>query len=351
MRTLLAVAVFMLSGICTQAQDDAAAQAAQAAQQAAQQATQQAQQQMQQLQQDTQRASDQMTQQMMQNMADSSNAANNTAWCCRPAAKPTFSVKSGTYSGTTTVKIHDSTRGAVIYYTTDGWTPTPASKRYMGPITIDSTTTLQAIAIVPAPYFGRSMVASAQYTIKGAQPATANVPAAAAAAPPNVSGSAILRQGTPVHLVFATDVNSKTADVGDKIQLKLAEDIRVGDLLLVAKGALAVGTVTQVDKTGAAGAPGNIVFQVESLDANGITVKLSGSEVKEGQPKPPNAALLIPYVGLFTLFRHGKDAEIKPGAPVTAYVESDTSLSTAEEANPPANEPLSADKINLRGPS
>jgi len=339
MRTLLAVAVLMLSGIGVQAQDDAAAQAAQAAQQASQQAMQQAQQQMQQLQQDTQRASDQMTQQMMQNMADASNAANSTAWCCRPAAKPTFSVKPGTYPGTTTVKIHDSTRGAVIYYTTDGWTPTPAFKRYMGPITIDSTTTLQAIAIVPAPYFGRSMVASAQYTIKGTQPATANAPAAAA--PTKVSGSAILRQGTPVHLVFATDVNSKTADVGDKIQLKLAEDIRAGDLLLVAKGALAVGTVTQVDKTGAGGAPGNIMFQVESLDANGITVKLSGTEVKEGQPKPPNAAVLIPYVGLFSLFRHGKDAEIKPGAPVTAYVNEDTSLST-EEASPPASEPLSA---------
>jgi len=223
MRTLLAVAVLMLSGIGGQAQDDAAAQAAQAAQQASQQAMQQAQQQMQQLQQDTQRASDQMTQQMMQNMADASNAASNTAWCCRRTAKPTFSVKPGTYSGTTTVKIHDSTRGAVIYYTTDGWTPTLASKRYMGPITIDSTTTLQAIAIVPAPNFGRSMVASAQYTIKGTLPATPNAPAAAA--PTKVSGSAILRQGTPVHLVFATDVNSKTADVGDKIQLKLAEDI------------------------------------------------------------------------------------------------------------------------------
>ena len=138
-----------------------------------------------------------------------------------------------------------------------------------------------------------------------------------------------------MHLVFATDVNSKTADVGDKIQLTLAEEIKAADMVLVPKGSLAVATVTQVDKTGAGGAPGNIVFQVDSMDANGNLVKLWGSETLEGQPKPPNAALLVPYVGLFTLFGHGKDAEIKPGTPVTAYVDADTSLSTADLGSSP----------------
>jgi hypothetical protein len=334
MRTLLAVTILMLSAFSAQAQDDAGAQAAQAAQQAAQQAMQQAQQQMQQLQQDTQRASDEATRQTMQNLSD---ASNNTTWCCAFASKPTFSVKPGTYSGTTTVKIRDKTRGAVIYYTTDGWTPTAASKRYTGPITMDSTTTLNAIAIIPGPYVRRSMVASAQYTIKGTQASSSKASAPEPVAPSNVAGSAILRQGTPVHLVFATEVNSKTADVGDKIQLTLAEDIKAGDMVLVAKGSPAVATVTQVDKTGAGGAPGNIVFQVNSLDANGNVVKLCGSETLEGQPKPPNAAVLVPYVGLFTLFRHGKDAEIKPGTPVTAYVDADTSLSSTNWANPPGN--------------
>jgi len=337
MRTLLATMILMLSGSFAQAQEDPGAQAAQAAQQAAQQATQQAQQQMQQLQQDTQRASDEMTRQMMQNLADASNSANNARLCCAYAAKPTFSVRPGAYSGTTTVKIRDATRGAVIYYTTDGWTPTPASKRYTGPITIDSTTTLNAIAIVPGPYFGRSMVASAQYTITGTQPGPAKASRQGATPPQKAAGSAILRQGTPVHLVFAAGVSSKTADVGDKIQLTLAEDITAGDMVLVAKGAPAVATVTEADKTGAGGMPGNVVFQVESLDAHGTIVKLCGTAAKEGQPKPPNAAVLVPVVGVFTIFRHGKDAEIKPGTPVTAYVDADTSLTTANWENPPSS--------------
>ncbi len=266
-------------------------------------------------------------------VSGASNTAQNTAVCCAFTARPTFSVKPGTYSGTTTVKIRDKTRGAVIYYTTDGWTPTTSSTRYTGPVTIDSTTALQAIAI--GPYAARSMVASAQYTINGRQPGPSKAAASAIVAPPRAAGGAILRQGTPVHLVFATDVNSKTADVGDKIQLTLAEDIKAADMVLVPKSSLAVATVTQVDRTGAGGAPGNIVFQVDSMDANGNVVKLWGSETLEGQPKPPNAVLLVPYVGLFTLFRHGKDAEIKPGTPVTAYVDADTSLSTADLGSAP----------------
>src|SRR5580704_3629613 len=109
----------------------------------------------------------------------------------------------------------DSTRGAVIYYTTDGWTPTAASTRYIGPITIDSTTTLQAIAI--SPYGGRSRVAAAVYMLNGG-PAAAPVAQTAVAASNTYPNSAaassaaaklLLARGTPVPFVFDSDVNSK----------------------------------------------------------------------------------------------------------------------------------------------
>src|ERR1019366_2253493 len=63
-------------------------------------------------------------------------AIQNTTTCCCGAGTPKFSVKPGAYSAAVTLRIRDSTRGAVIYYTTDGWTPTAASTRYTGPITI-----------------------------------------------------------------------------------------------------------------------------------------------------------------------------------------------------------------------
>jgi hypothetical protein len=62
------------------------------------------------------------------------------------ASAPTFSPNPGTYSGAQSITLTDASSGVTIYYTTDGSTPTTASTRYTGPITISTTTTLQAIA-------------------------------------------------------------------------------------------------------------------------------------------------------------------------------------------------------------
>ena len=235
-----------------------------------------------------------------------------------------------------TVKIKDSTRGAVIYYTTDGWTPTAASTRYMGPITIDSTTTLQAIAI--SPYGGRSRVVTAVYTLNGVPP-TAPVAQMVVAAPNAVPNSAaapsapvkvLLARGTAVPFVIASDVSSRTAEVGDKISLTLAEDLKVGDVVVAKKGTPAVATVTEVDKTGMAGAPGEVFFQVDSLQAGSVLIKLRGAAAKEGQDKVGKAIglMFVPVVPV-GVFVHGKDAEIKQGASFTAFVDADTLLSPA----------------------
>jgi hypothetical protein len=93
----------------------------------------------------------------------SSPQMNYEHLCCFLTESPKFSVKPGKYNEPRTVKITDSTAGATIYYTTDGWTPTAESQRYTGPIKVSSTTTLRAIAI--SPRTGRSFVTAGKYTI------------------------------------------------------------------------------------------------------------------------------------------------------------------------------------------
>ena len=76
---------------------------------------------------------------------------------------PTFSPTAGSYAGTQSVKISDTTSGATIYYTTNGATPTTASTVYTAPIAVSSSATIKALAVASGQT--ASAVATAAYTI------------------------------------------------------------------------------------------------------------------------------------------------------------------------------------------
>jgi hypothetical protein len=309
-KQLFPVLALLLSFAATAAAQDAALQAAQAAQQANQLAMQQA-----------QAASDEASRQSQLAIQNEINNSS-TAYYIRPAVKPSISIKSGTYSRPVTVRLKTSTRGAVIHYTTDGWTPTEDSPRYTGPVTISSTTNLQAVAI--APRLPRSLVASAQFNFPGQ---AAPVSSAALPTPAqDPTGKYIFPSDTPVHLVFSADVSEKKAEVGDKLPLVFAEDLAAGDMIFAKKGTPVDAVVAESDGSHIAGIPGTLTFKAQSFQVGGTTVFLRGYATKEGQAKPPNASVLIPVVGLFGIFRHGTNATIKQGTPFTAYLAQDTLL-------------------------
>jgi hypothetical protein len=79
------------------------------------------------------------------------------------AATPAFNPPSESFTGSVSVSISDTTPGAVIYYTTNGSTPTTASSVYSGPITVTSTETIKAVASAAGDL--QSPVASATYTL------------------------------------------------------------------------------------------------------------------------------------------------------------------------------------------
>jgi hypothetical protein len=80
------------------------------------------------------------------------------------AATPTITPAAGTYTSAQSVAIKDTTKGAVIYYTADGETPTTTSTKYTGAISVKATETIKAIAVVTG--YTNSAVATAAYTIK-----------------------------------------------------------------------------------------------------------------------------------------------------------------------------------------
>jgi len=90
------------------------------------------------------------------------NSAVTSATYTLQTARPTFSPPGGTYVLPQLVAISDATPGATIYYTTDGSTPTTASRVYTGSILVITKTTIRAMAVAPG--WSPSVVESATYT-------------------------------------------------------------------------------------------------------------------------------------------------------------------------------------------
>jgi uncharacterized repeat protein (TIGR03803 family) len=80
-----------------------------------------------------------------------------------PMPLPQFSPAAGSYRVTQYIKISDTVPDATIYYTTDGKTPTTASKTYTEPVEVSSSGTLKAMAVGPGEW--QSAVATATYLI------------------------------------------------------------------------------------------------------------------------------------------------------------------------------------------
>ncbi len=246
------------------------------------------------------------------------NAQNNNEPVVAYTQPPTFSVRAGAVAVGTTVRLKSRTHYAVIYYTTNGWTPTTNSRRYQGPIPVRDGMVLQAIAVSPNAL--RSPIASAKYSVPSAPKTTKDHSA--------LSIDGVLRAGTHLHLVTKSTINSKTAQVGDSLDLLLDQDVKVGDIVVLAKGTPVKATITQADPAGHAGTPGDVTFEVHSLAGLGKEIALKGGESLEGANHYTRAKsfLIVPVVGLAGLAARGEEAEIKPGMRLTASVAEDTPL-------------------------
>jgi uncharacterized repeat protein (TIGR03803 family) len=94
------------------------------------------------------------------------SAVVHAAYTIEPrVAKPTFSLKAGTYSTPQPLSMTDATVGAKIYYTTDGTKPTTSSTLYTAAITVSTTETIEAVAVLNG--YLNSGIQNKTYTITG----------------------------------------------------------------------------------------------------------------------------------------------------------------------------------------
>jgi hypothetical protein len=155
-----------------------------------------------------------------------------------------------------------------------------------------------------------------------------------------LAGQFILQDATPVKLRLSRNVSSADAHEGESVDFEVLEDVAAGGTVVIPKGSIAIGTVTEAQpkrRMGRAGKLEIVLDYVRLADTEKAPVR-AVKDAKGGSHTVGMTAgivatgLLFFPAAPFFLFMHGKDITVPKGAEVTAYVNGDVRLESAKFA-------------------
>lgn len=107
-------------------------------------------------------------------------------------------------------------------------------------------------------------------------------------------GQVILPEGTRVRVRLEQTISSATAEEGQSVNLSVADNVKIGEIIVIPQGSTCVGTVTQALPKRRMGRTGKLDFSIERVVAvDGTSLPLRYSPTKrEGGSKAGTAGAL-----------------------------------------------------------
>jgi hypothetical protein len=152
----------------------------------------------------------------------------------------------------------------------------------------------------------------------------------------------VLPEGTPVRMRLNRTLSSATAQEGDNVDFEVLDEVKVGDLVIIPQGAMALATVTEAKPKRSMGRAGHLNVNIDYVrSACGDKIPLRGVQhVKAGGHTGAMTGAIVatsivffPAAPLF-LFMKGKDITIPKGHEITVYVNSDFKIDVARFTAP-----------------
>lgn len=167
--------------------------------------------------------------------------------------------------------------------------------------------------------------------------ALADASAGAGAAPNVNSGLITIPQDTLVTLQFTDPVSTRTSEAGQKVNLRVADDVYVGTQLVIHKGETTTATLTEVRKPRSWGRSGKIGMEfgtVKAIDGTDIALGPWSKDTLKSAGYAAGAtiggAVVLGPVGLLGgLFVKGKNVDIPVGQSIVAAVRWQTTVNPA----------------------
>jgi hypothetical protein len=157
----------------------------------------------------------------------------------------------------------------------------------------------------------------------------------------------VLEDATPIKLRIAQSVSSADANVNDRVEFEVLE-IKIGDVTVVPKDSVALGTVTEAQSKRRMGRGGKLEIVMDSMRlADGEKAALRATKDVKGGGHTGAMAAGIVVTGLILwpaapsfLFMHGKDITIPKGTEVPTFVSGNFPLHAAKfRQNEPGAQP------------
>lgn len=152
----------------------------------------------------------------------------------------------------------------------------------------------------------------------------------------------VLRTGTPVslRLIEGVSTKEKLAKINDRVRMEVAEAVAVNGVVVIPAGSPAVGELTEVRNKGMWGKSGRLVGRVLTVNANGRTIRLSGTFDSKGGSGTAGAvatsAIIFAPAGFFMT---GKSAQMPAGTIVRGFIDEDVPFAVAA-GSPSAAAPM-----------
>jgi hypothetical protein len=128
--------------------------------------------------------------------------------------------------------------------------------------------------------------------------------------------------GTEIEVVTTEELSSKTSAENDPVDFKVNEDVKVNNKVVIAKGTLVKGIVTEAEKSGRMGKSGRLNIRVESTTTvDGQKIKLRASKSGTGGDKTGSVIALSLLVSPLFLLKKGKDAKVKAGTKIKVFTD------------------------------
>jgi hypothetical protein len=137
----------------------------------------------------------------------------------------------------------------------------------------------------------------------------------------------VIPDGAEISAVTADTISSKTAHEDDPVTFKVDEDLIVDGIVVIAKGTIIKGVVSNSKKSGFFGRGGQLNVRVESTTTvDGQKLKLRAAKGKEGSDKTGTTVALVVLFGPLGFLKKGKNAEIKEGTKIKVFTDEEKSV-------------------------